>query len=535
MKNYNAFSLVLVLFFVGISYAVPPANDNFENSITLPGSSGSVTGSNSDATLESGEPVHYYSDMAYGSNSVWYTWTAPETAHFSFDTSNFMACVYTGSAIDNLTKIKLWGESITIAATNETVYQIALFSGNYTSTGQVVINYYKAELSPWISEYTLTQSVYWAKGSIKGSLACCFMDGFITFQRRTNQFGKTADINVQFGYNPKTGITVFDKKGNKIVDNVNPPSAGSHFYPLDFDGKLLLLCNPDNGHVIAYKVKNGLTLLNEQNVGKYVDGIIDGSRIYLVPMDINEIFDADEGLHVFDKKLKNEKWSLPIRQGKVNIHSFKKELVSSWTENGYDLNVVFFKKGKKQTEHNIPLPMDGIIEYSADGKGGMLYWKSKYYGPGYINSPLTYIDKKKIKVFENRSLPSSGNIWRFENNSTKNLFTAVDYGSYYKIISYKIDKNMKKMGDVDVLNFDFMEFSGKELVVYQRITDQNGFTVYNSKLKEKWIEPVSPGELQNLRNGVFMRIVLTPGAGQTNYNFKIFNKRKTISEHQLTY
>ncbi len=48
-----------------------PANDNFADREVLSGLSGSVTGSNRGATMESGEPTYH------GNASAWYEWTAP--------------------------------------------------------------------------------------------------------------------------------------------------------------------------------------------------------------------------------------------------------------------------------------------------------------------------------------------------------------------------------------------------------------------------------------------------------------------------
>jgi hypothetical protein len=57
----------------------PPPNDNFSNVITLSGSAGEVIGTTLGATLESFEtnsPDGYF-NYEWGSDSVWYKWTAP--------------------------------------------------------------------------------------------------------------------------------------------------------------------------------------------------------------------------------------------------------------------------------------------------------------------------------------------------------------------------------------------------------------------------------------------------------------------------
>ncbi len=83
-----------------------PANDNFADAAVITGVSGQAAASNVGATKEPGEPDHA---GCSGGNSVWWTWTAPETGYFSFDThgSSFdtLLGVYAGSDIENLTVV----------------------------------------------------------------------------------------------------------------------------------------------------------------------------------------------------------------------------------------------------------------------------------------------------------------------------------------------------------------------------------------------------------------------------------------------
>jgi len=84
--------------------AAPPANDNFASAQALSGSSLSVSGTNVEATKQTGEPQHAGDP---GGRSVWYTWTAPSTGAFKVDTcgSDFdtLLGVYTGGAVNALT------------------------------------------------------------------------------------------------------------------------------------------------------------------------------------------------------------------------------------------------------------------------------------------------------------------------------------------------------------------------------------------------------------------------------------------------
>ena len=88
----------------GLTQTVSPPittnNDNFANRTVISGTSATLSGSNSGATKEAGEPNHAGNA---GGKSVWWTWTAPsdgtvtiDTAGSSFDT---LLAVYTGTSV----------------------------------------------------------------------------------------------------------------------------------------------------------------------------------------------------------------------------------------------------------------------------------------------------------------------------------------------------------------------------------------------------------------------------------------------------
>jgi len=89
------------------SVAVPgPANDAFSSATTVTGTSFSVTGTNTEATIEVGEPKHAGQT---GGRSAWWTWTAPSSGTLTVTTqgSTFdtLLGIYTGSALQSLMRI----------------------------------------------------------------------------------------------------------------------------------------------------------------------------------------------------------------------------------------------------------------------------------------------------------------------------------------------------------------------------------------------------------------------------------------------
>lgn len=69
-----------------LNYWPPPANDNFEDAITIVGPGGSVTGSNKGGTLQVGEPAPDVGlDGPDGRSTVWYRWVAPSASPITFN------------------------------------------------------------------------------------------------------------------------------------------------------------------------------------------------------------------------------------------------------------------------------------------------------------------------------------------------------------------------------------------------------------------------------------------------------------------
>jgi hypothetical protein len=115
-----------------IAISVRPANDDFRHAIVLSGEIIHTNGSTVGATMEPGEPYH---DGPYGGNSVWYSWTAPDSDRYSVVADSFgqfaaLLAVYTGSNVTNLSLVCSNGnwQSATFSARAGTNYFIAVDS-----------------------------------------------------------------------------------------------------------------------------------------------------------------------------------------------------------------------------------------------------------------------------------------------------------------------------------------------------------------------------------------------------------------------
>ena len=119
-------ALVLVLATSCLVSRSAIANDNFSATAPIGGTaisgvSGAVTGNNTGATSQTGEPV---TAGAGSVNSIWYTWTAPVSGTVTFETCSatqtFLDTViagYTGNAVNALTQLAI-NDDTTGCATN---------------------------------------------------------------------------------------------------------------------------------------------------------------------------------------------------------------------------------------------------------------------------------------------------------------------------------------------------------------------------------------------------------------------------------
>ena len=120
----------------------PQDNDGFGLPRTLVGCTGSVAGTNLNATRETGEPNHS-PDSNAGTHSVWHTWQAPGSGSVTFNTAgspyDTVLAVYTGASVDALTLIARNDDipdvpgqphqttsAVTFTAIAGTTYQIAV-------------------------------------------------------------------------------------------------------------------------------------------------------------------------------------------------------------------------------------------------------------------------------------------------------------------------------------------------------------------------------------------------------------------------
>lgn len=125
----------------------PPPNDLFTNAEIISGATGTIGGTNTQATKEPGEPNH---GGETGGRSVWYRWTAPTTGTATFDTCgsdyDTLLAAYSGTAVNGLTSLAGnddfcgTGSRITFPTTAGATYRIAI-DGYDANFGQHLLHW----------------------------------------------------------------------------------------------------------------------------------------------------------------------------------------------------------------------------------------------------------------------------------------------------------------------------------------------------------------------------------------------------------
>ncbi len=225
------------------SFTVLPAtltNDNFASAQTISGTSGAVTGSNVGATKETGEPTHAGNA---GGASVWYSWKAPQSAIYTFDTygSSFdtLLAIYVGSSVSGLTAVAANDDAgtgvtsaISFSATAGVTYAIAV-DGSNGQTGTIKLDWAINTVAPAINSFAPASgapgtTVVISGANLTGATAVTFGSA-----PATSFFSTTTQVIATVPTGAVTGlITVTTANGTATsagVFTVNTPPSNDNF------------------------------------------------------------------------------------------------------------------------------------------------------------------------------------------------------------------------------------------------------------------------------------------------------------------
>jgi hypothetical protein len=191
-----------------------PAHDAFAASIALAAGGGSRTDSNLGACIEAGEPAHAGQP---GGASVWYSWTAPSTGRWVFDTigstPDTMLAIYTGATVNALTPVAANDDAgggtrqsrVGINAVSGTTYRIAV-DGWRGDSGPVTLAHRSVANDAFASATALTGTIDTESGSTVGATKEA---------GEPNHAGNVGGASIWFAWTaPTTGAVTIDTLGS---------------------------------------------------------------------------------------------------------------------------------------------------------------------------------------------------------------------------------------------------------------------------------------------------------------------------------
>ncbi len=187
--------------------ATRPANDAFASATPIAGSSGTLAGSNVDASEEPGELTKHFAAGDLGADSVWYSWTAPTSGRYAFtapgttwdNAGPFVAVIgaYTGD-LSGLNEVGFGTRSLGFDATAGTTYAIGV-GGD--AGGSVLNHVYWGDMG----SYTLT----WAEDGVAPETTITSSSGgkqSVTYAF-TGSDNHTSAANLRFECTARAGTT----------------------------------------------------------------------------------------------------------------------------------------------------------------------------------------------------------------------------------------------------------------------------------------------------------------------------------------
>lgn len=201
-------SAAFAAFVVPSLQAAPPVNDNFVNATVLAGVTGTSSGINVEATLESGEST-------YGQHSVWYAWVAPATGVVVFDTlvTDFDSklLIATGASVSTLINLATNDDSgggagslVQANVTSGVTYYIGALGYSSGDVGSFTLNWSLA-IPPANDNFANATVISGATGAASASTA-------LATQQTDEYWGYSKSVWYRWTA-PASGKYVFDTRG----------------------------------------------------------------------------------------------------------------------------------------------------------------------------------------------------------------------------------------------------------------------------------------------------------------------------------
>ncbi|HEX8235469.1 MAG TPA: M12 family metallopeptidase [Abditibacteriaceae bacterium] len=235
---------------------IRPSNDNFQNAQLIAGEAGTISGTNVNATKEMGEPDDAASSTGA---SVWFVWTAPQTASYNFRvSSSFSALARVLQPVDEtsipadfnslnqLAQLDVADSSMTFPAVQGSYYYIVV-DGSDTATGTFSLTWKPAQV---VTGHSLS-------GVIKTSINTPVANVAVQLSGTTSA-SSTTDTNGQYSFSGLAPGTYTVQPGSTAY-TFGPPGWSITVDDEDLSGiDFLAVIGTTIGGRVTDKIGNGL-------------------------------------------------------------------------------------------------------------------------------------------------------------------------------------------------------------------------------------------------------------------------------------
>jgi hypothetical protein len=523
--------------------AVPPANDNFASRTVLAGASGDNTSTTLDATYEAGEPEH--DPYGCGENSIWWTWTAPYSGVFTFDTvgtaKDVVLAVYTGTSLPALQRVKYarqYGASepgwVQFQAGAGTTYQIAIAGMSHFGGGLARVRYYPDALTPWITQLVATGITTRVDCAMDGSMLTLDYHDIYTVRFRSNFYGYRITDAV---WRQAISNIVLRDRHDKIIAASEAWPGSDLRYVADLNKRMVLMVEPNTSNLSVFTVRNGaLRLVAQRTFSTWFTPMIDGKSIVVTLQDGARALCA---LEVYDAKLATRKWAIPtgtgdfhwarVRHGMNALPAYRNGVVFRMCEVGNIISMDVTRRGGALTRYSMPVTAGlSNLYYLPCERGDMLYW----YGTHYTNSGLTLLTVNGDVPFANQPLPDAGNVWNGCAFDGKRFHAVVAGATNYMLYAYRVGKTLTRQGGVPQNQLQLLCYFERSRVYLRRTgIGTIGMDAYDAALRRRrGGTPVSPfNQYSYLGEGAFLRVLF--GAAEDTYTIENTKGKGIVGTH----
>ncbi|MCX7003439.1 MAG: hypothetical protein NTV22_09220 [bacterium] len=520
----------------------PPVNDNFANRTLLAGDLIVAVGTTEDATLEAGEPFHPY--WGCGSNSIWYTWTAPYSGPFRTDVgasiSECALAVFTNTTLATLARIHDgYRPFVSFDAVAGRTYQIVVV-GVPPAEGMITLELYHEHLGPAFIQSTATNTTVVLHPLANGTVLLAAQDEYTQSVARTNQFLMVSRHQTVAHTRPRA-LNVIDRRGRYLLTNAVPPGVSTRYTVLGFNGRRIVLYDQLTARLHVFRLRRGtlVPVADQLLPNVYAGGL---ARRDIVAIQVDQGDGSREmsfGAAVFDPALA-ERWRMPLAPGlPVCVYTsagiFARELLQNTAA-----YVSVYHRGEFDHAWSFPYPSAGGFIYDFAVRGEMLHYidTGTWYAP--TNTGLACYDRAGVPQLTNIILPGVGSAWSFEDfDGTRLLVSQPATAPASTLSAFILGRTVRAGGNATINHFAFAEFQNNVPVAYQYqelFDGVHGFTTYNRTLRRaRWTEPLAAGDIWLFARGVFLRAFTQPSGGHTNFNVRIATRQGVIANHVFSY